>query len=77
MLLKTSYGSNGRTYGCIKKDISVMLNYLEAVEKRLTSVVFENKDFEDLINVYDKPDALIYCDPPYYGTEKYYQTQFS
>ncbi len=77
MLLKTSYGANGRSYGCVKKDISVMLSYLEAVEKRLTSVVIENKDFEDLINVYDKPDALIYCDPPYYGTEKYYQVQFS
>ncbi len=76
-LLKTSYGSNGRSYGCIKKDISVMNNYLESVEKRLSCVIIENKDFEDLIKVYDKPGALIYCDPPYYGTEKYYQVMFS
>ncbi|NLK87713.1 MAG: DNA adenine methylase [Clostridiaceae bacterium] len=76
-LLKTSYGSNGRSYGCIKKNISIMSTYLERVEKRLSCVIIENKDFEDLIKVYDKPDALIYCDPPYYGTEKYYQVMFS
>lgn len=77
MLLKTSYGANGRSYGCVKKDLSVMLKYLEEVEKRLAKVVIENKDFEDLIEVYDKPEALLYCDPPYYGTEKYYEVQFS
>lgn len=77
MLLKTSYGSNGRSYGCVKKDISTMVDYLEAIEKRLASVVVENKDFEDLIKVYDRANALLYLDPPYYGTEKYYQVQFA
>lgn len=77
MILKTSYGSNQKNYGCIKKDISLMCRYLERVEERLSGVVIENKDFEDLIKIYDKPDALIYLDPPYYGTEKYYQAQFS
>lgn len=77
MLLKTSYGSNGRSYGCIKKDINVMTEYLTSIQKRLSTVVIENKDFEDVIQVYDKPDALLYLDPPYYGTERYYQIQFS
>lgn len=77
MLLKTSYGSNGRSYGCVKKDISVMLEYLIQIEKRLSRVIIENKDFEDLIRVYDKPDSLSYFDPPYYGTERYYQAEFS
>lgn len=76
MLLKTSYGSNGRSYGCVKKDISVMIAYLLQIEKRLSRVIIENKDFEDLLRVYDKPDALSYLDPPYYGTEKYYNTEF-
>ncbi len=77
MLLKTSYGSNQKTYGCIKKDITLMSEYLERIQARLSGVVIENKDFEDLINVYDRSDAFIYLDPPYYGTEKYYQVQFS
>lgn len=77
MLLKTSYGSNGRSYGCIKKNISVVVEYLKDIEKRLSKVIIENKDFEDLIRVYDKPDALFYVDPPYYGTEGYYQGEFT
>ena len=40
-------------------------------------MVIENKDFESLIKVYDKPGALFYLDPPYHGTEKYYDNQFS
>ncbi|WP_373845439.1 DNA adenine methylase, partial [Clostridium sp.] len=40
-------------------------------------VVIENKDFQDLLKVYDKEEGLIYLDPPYYGTERYYQVQFS
>lgn len=76
ILLKTSYGSNGRSYGCVKKDIGAITEYLKAVEKRLSSVIIENKDFEDLMKVYDRPNALSYFDPPYYGTEKYYDAEF-
>lgn len=77
MIIKTSYGSDKRSYGCVKKNVSVMIEYLENIEKRLSKVIIENKDFQDLIKVYDKPDALLYIDPPYYGTEKYYQAVFT
>ncbi|WP_349239052.1 DNA adenine methylase [Petroclostridium sp. X23] len=77
MVLKTSYGSNQKNFGCVKKNIHVMCEYLDRIEERLSTVVIENKDFEGLIKVYDKPDALIYLDPPYYGTERYYQAKFS
>jgi len=76
MLIKTSYGSDVRSYGCVKKNISVMVQYLDKIQERLSRVVIENKDFESLIKVYDKPDGLIYFDPPYYGTEKYYDADF-
>jgi len=76
MLIKTSYGSDVRTFGCVKKNVSAMVDYLEAIERRLTNVVIENKDFENLMKVYDKSDALSYFDPPYYGTEKYYSVEF-
>ncbi|RCX20860.1 DNA adenine methylase [Anaerobacterium chartisolvens] len=77
MLIKSSYGSNQRQFGCVKKNIRVMSEYLERIEERLSGVIIENKSFENLIKVYDKPDALLYLDPPYYGTEKYYQVQFA
>ncbi|HEX2925859.1 MAG TPA: Dam family site-specific DNA-(adenine-N6)-methyltransferase [Ruminiclostridium sp.] len=77
MLIKTSYGSDSRTFGCVKKDTSTAIEYLGRIQERLSRVVIENKDFESLIKVYDRPNALFYLDPPYYGTEKYYQVQFS
>ena len=46
------------------------------MQERLSRVVIENKDFEDLIKVYDRPSALFYLDPPYHTTEKYYNCDF-
>ena len=40
---------------------------------RLQKVVIENKDFEKLIDQYDRPESLFYCDPPYFETEDYYE----
>lgn len=77
MVIKTSYGCDARTYGCAKKDPTVTIAYLDSIQERLAKVVIENKDFADLIKVYDRPGALFYLDPPYYGTEKYYQAQFA
>ena len=36
----------------------------------------ENLDFEHLIKTYDRENALFYCDPPYFETEKYYRARF-
>lgn len=76
MLIKTSYGSDVRSFGCIKKNIENATKYLEVIEQRLSKVVIENKDFEGLIKTYDKKDTLFYFDPPYYKTEKYYTVDF-
>lgn len=73
--IKISYGSDTRTFGCNKKSLSS--DYLEQIEKRLERVVIENKDFESLIKVYDRPKALFYCDPPYHKTESYYNAAFT
>ena len=77
LLLKISYGSNGRNYGCVKRDINAMIQQLNGIQKRLSKVIIEKKDFEDIIKVYDKPDSLFYVDPPYYGSEGYYQNKFT
>lgn len=39
---------------------------------RLKDTVIENK----LINQYDRENAFIYCDPPYYQTEGHYAVEF-
>ena len=73
--IKISYGADGRTFGCNKKNISS--DRFTEIAQRLKNVVIENKDFENLIKVYDRPNALFYCDPPYHTTEKYYDVQFT
>ena len=35
-----------------------------------------NESFETVIDMYDKPDTLFYCDPPYYKMEDYYVQDF-
>lgn len=77
MLIKTSYGADKKSYGCVKKDIGVMTMYLSDIEKRLSKVIIENKNFDKLIISCDRQDALFYLDPPYYGTERYYNTGFT
>ncbi|OCZ53781.1 DNA adenine methylase [Dehalobacter sp. TeCB1] len=77
LLIKTSYGADGRTFGCAKRNIASTMNYLTQIKERLDKVVIEHKDFENLINVYDRPEALFYADPPYYGSEKYYKETFT
>lgn len=74
ILIKTSYGSGCRTYGCRKKDISG--DYLRQIQERLANVVIENKSYDSVIEVYDRTNALFYLDPPYYGAEKYYSAEF-
>lgn len=73
ILVKTSYGAKVDSYGCNSKNLEKSIDYLENIRSRLNKVVVENKDFENLIEVYDKSGALFYLDPPYYGTEHYYK----
>lgn len=75
VLVKISYGADGRTFGCNKKNLTT--DYLDKISLRLQSVIIENKDFENLIHAYDRPGALFYCDPPYYKAEQYYDVAFS
>lgn len=72
-LIKTSYGSKLTTYGCCKRNIENMTLMFDDIEKRLNNVVIENQDFEKIIKMQDRPDSFFFCDPPYYGTEKYYK----
>lgn len=70
-LIKTSFGSKVTTFGAKARNIT-NTEYLREAHKRLAKVIIENKSFEKLIQQYDRVDTLFYCDPPYYGTESYY-----
>lgn len=75
--VKISFGCGRRTYATSAKSIDNAVEYLEKVKVRLRGVNIENRDFEALTKTYDRKNALFYYDPPYIGTEKYYQCQFS
>ena len=72
-MVKASFGSKVSTFGAKTQDIS-NAEYLEAFMGRLKKVIIENKPFQALIKQYDRPNTLFYCDPPYFGTERYYDT---
>ena len=72
-ILKTSYASKMKCFGCVKRNIENMTGIFEEIQKRLNTVVIENLDFEKLINQQDKESTFFYLDPPYVGTEKYYK----
>lgn len=76
-LIRYSYGSGCRTFGCRAYDVRKTFSTVWDVSERLAQVTIENKDFEELIIQYDRPDAFFYCDPPYYETEGHYEVVFS
>lgn len=77
MIIKTSYGAGRKSFGGTKKNLKKSTDYLSEISDRLNGVVIENRDFERIIKIHDRPNALFYLDPPYHhGTEKYYQTGF-
>ncbi|MEY8355274.1 DNA adenine methylase [Lachnospiraceae bacterium 54-53] len=76
-LVKISFGNDRRTFATSSKNIEHALEYMKKVQDRLRGVVIEQKDYAGLIHVYDRKDALFYLDPPYVGTESYYQVPFT
>ncbi len=76
-IIKVSFGADKKSFGTNKKNLTNSIEYLTEVQERLKDVVIEQRDFESLIRVYDRPGALFYLDPPYHGTEKYYAMGFS
>lgn len=76
-IIKVSFGSDRKTFGNNRKNLVSTAENLLQIQERLKNVVIENRDFENLIKVYDRPEALFYLDPPYHRTEKYYEGEFS
>lgn len=76
-VIKHSFGSNQTSFATNAKNTVSVQQFMPKVQERLQRVVIERQDFEPLIKTYDRPDALFYLDPPYVGSEQYYDVQFA
>ncbi len=71
-IIKSSFGAKGTSYATRGRSLENNIAKFDELAKRLDKVVVDNKDFEELIKLYDKEETLFYLDPPYFGTERYY-----
>jgi DNA adenine methylase len=55
--------------GGARFDLTKLVPMLEEVHERLCGVDIERLPYADLIARYDRPGALFYLDPPYWGNE--------
>ena len=67
----------GRTFGVdpsngARFDITKLGSMLEAAHERLAGVWIECLGWDAFIQRWDRPGALFFLDPPYWGTEHYY-----
>lgn len=76
-LLRYSYSSGGKSYGCQPFNIATLFSIIEQLSKRLANTIIENQDFEKLIKHYDRVDSFFYCDPPYFTSEYVYECGFT
>lgn len=74
-LQRTTFGGRvvgqtfGVSYGPARFDVTKLAPILEAVHERLAGVTIERLPWDAFIDRYDRPEALLYCDPPYHGSE--------
>ena len=72
-LIRYSYASGLDSYASQPHSMWNNFPLINNACARLQKVVIENKDFEKLIDQYDRPESFFYCDPPYFETEDYYE----
>ena len=75
-LIRYSFSGGGKSFAGRPCDIRRFFYLIWECSRRLANVVIENKDFEDLIQQYDREDAFFYCDPPYFEAEDCYAVGF-
>lgn len=75
--IQESFGSDLHSFRVNSRRMHKAVEFLREASGRLDNVVIENVDFERLLKIYDRPDALFYLDPPYYQAEKYYPDRFN
>jgi len=78
-----SYGSRGNWFQQGEGAEKMLLAYREwykhwsLLRSRLRGVLVTSVSYADLFEAYDTPETLWYLDPPYLGTQGFYQCDFS
>ncbi len=72
-IIRQSYASGLDSFGAQSHRMWNNFPLIRQACARLQNVVIENRDFEKLIQQYDRPESFFYLDPPYYATEDYYE----
>ena len=70
-MIRYSFSGSAKSFGGKPCDIRRFFHLIWECSRRLANVIIEHKDFEDVIRQYDRGDAWIYCDPPYFEAECY------
>lgn len=77
-LQKLAFGGkvSGQTFGVVPQgaprlNLTRMEEDLSMAHLRLARATIEHLPWDACIKRYDRPGALVYCDPPYWGTEGY------
>ncbi len=67
-----SFSSTGRTFAIAQKDMTKRFGRICAASRRLRNAVIMHRDYKDCIRYSAGPDTFILLDPPYKGTEYFY-----
>ena len=73
LAIRGSFSGTITSFGVKGLDVERFLNLFPPVSARLKDVPLENKNALQLIRERDRPDGLIYADPPYVKTERLYR----
>lgn len=76
-LIRCSFGCSRTSFSTRPSLVTNVIDKLPQYKERLKDVIIENRDFESLIKTYDHSEAIFYVDPPYVGSEQYYNKKFS
>lgn len=73
-----SFGSKMQNFAMPKSRVAKNIyRSFDKQSKRLKNAVIENLSYDKLTKNYDSKETLFYLDPPYVGTESYYEAGFS
>ena len=72
-----SFSGTTNTFGVRPCNLEHFFCSITSASKRLQEAVVENKDGVELIHQRDRPDGVLYCDPPYYEAEGSYESCFT
>lgn len=75
-VVKMSFCNKQETFAGKSVCLDTTIDRFPKIAKRLKKVVIENRSYEDIIKIYDHPNAFFFLDPPYYNAEKYYKQPF-